>query len=315
MTHASLFSGFGAADLAAVSLGWTNIFNCEIDPFCQHVLKCHFPDATQYSDIHAADFTIWRGRIDVLTGGFPCQPFSQAGKRRGTDDERYLWGEMLRTIGEIQPRWVVGENVLGIVNWSRGLVFEQVCSDMEAAGYEVTPYVLPAAGVGAPHQRYRVFFVAYRADAGTQTVQREWQDGVHFSKLAANTSSVYGWDLCRQAPRKPTFKVNSNDGRDGITPYSVLKRHEKRHEIRTSGECIQLNGFDRFPTQSPVCSRDDGLSTRLGTNTILNGKRLTYPKWREESIKAYGNAIVPQVLLQIFKTIERYENPNHILWR
>nr|MDE5945561.1 DNA cytosine methyltransferase [Rikenella sp.] len=116
MTHASLFSGIGGFDLAAEWAGWTNLFNCEIDPFCRRVLKYHFPNAEQYTDIRGTNFAVWRGRIDVLTGGFPCQPFSVAGKRLGTDDHRHLWPEMLRAIREIRPRWVVGENVRGILS-------------------------------------------------------------------------------------------------------------------------------------------------------------------------------------------------------
>lgn len=160
MTHASLFSGIGGFDLAAEWAGWTNAFNCEIDPFCRKVLKYHFPNAEQYEDIRTTDFTVWKDRIDVLTGGFPCQPFSLAGKRRGTEDYRYLWPAMLDVIRTVRPRWVVGENVYGIVNWSEGMVFEQVCADLEAAGYEVQPYIIPACGVGAPHRRDRCWFVA-----------------------------------------------------------------------------------------------------------------------------------------------------------
>ena len=162
MTHASLFSGIGGFDLAAEWMGWQNVFNCEIDPFCRKVLAYHFPDAKQYEDIKTTDFTIHRGHIDVLTGGFPCQPFSLAGKRKGANDDRYLWPEMLRAIREIRPRWVVGENVLGIVNWSDGMVFEQVQADLEAAGYEVQPFLIPACAVDAPHRRDRVWFVAHR---------------------------------------------------------------------------------------------------------------------------------------------------------
>ena len=171
MTHASLFSGIGGFDLAAEWAGWTNSFNCEIDPFCRKILKYHFPDAEQYGDIRTADFTIWRDRIDVLTGGFPCQPFSLAGKGTGTEDDRYLWPEMLRVIRAVRPRWVVGENVFGIVNWSEGMVFDKVCSDLEAAGYEVQPYIIPACGVGAPHRRDRCWFVAHRTDAGIETMR------------------------------------------------------------------------------------------------------------------------------------------------
>lgn len=152
MTHASLFSGIGGFDLAAEWAGWTNVFNCEVDPFCRKVLKYHFPKAAQYEDIRTTDFTVWRDRIDVLTGGFPCQPFSVAGNRKGTGDDRYLWPEMLGAIREIRPRWVVGENVLGIVDWSEGLVFEQVCSDMENEGYEVNRLYFQLV-VSMPHTK------------------------------------------------------------------------------------------------------------------------------------------------------------------
>lgn len=158
MTHASLFSGIGGFDLAAELSGWNNNFWCEIEPFCQKILKYYFPTSKGYEDIKTTDFRIWRGKIDVLTGGFPCQPFSNAGKRKGTEDNRYLWPEMLRAIREIQPGWIVGENVFGIVNWSQGMVFEQVCVDLEDEGYEVQPFVLPAAGVNAPHKKGKSIF-------------------------------------------------------------------------------------------------------------------------------------------------------------
>jgi DNA (cytosine-5)-methyltransferase 1 len=116
LTHASLFSGIGGFDLAAEWAGWENIFHCEWNPFGQKVLAHHFPNSKSYNDITKTNFTIHEGTVDVLTGGFPCQPYSQAGKRLGKADDRHLWPEMLRTIREVKPRWVVGENVLGIVN-------------------------------------------------------------------------------------------------------------------------------------------------------------------------------------------------------
>lgn len=120
MTHASLFSGIGGFDLAAEWMGWENIFHCEWNPFGQKVLAHHFPNSKSYNDITKTDFTIHEGTIDVLSGGFPCQPYSSAGKRLGKEDERHLFPEMLRTIKEVKPTWVVGENVLGIVNWGGG---------------------------------------------------------------------------------------------------------------------------------------------------------------------------------------------------
>ena len=120
MTHASLFSGIGGFDLAAEWIGWDNIFHCEWNPFGQRVLAHHFPNSKSYNDITKTDFSIHAGQIDVLTGGFPCQPYSSAGKRLGKADERHLFPEMLRAINEVKPTWVVGENVLGIVNWGGG---------------------------------------------------------------------------------------------------------------------------------------------------------------------------------------------------
>lgn len=276
MLHASLFSGIGGFDLAAEWAGWTNAFNCEIDPFCRKVLKYNFPKAEQYGNIKTTDFTVWRGRIDVLSGGFPCQPFSVAGKRRGTEDDRHLWPEMLRAIREIAPRWVVGENVLGIVNWSDGLVFEQVCADLEAEGYEVLSFVLPAAGVDAPHLRYRTWFIAHRADAGPETMR-----GTEIEADRSGASS------------------DANSDRFGLGE----SEQESIDKCKGASDNCRNFSFDRFPSQSPVCSRDDELSMRLDGITV--------PKWRQESIKAYGNAVVPELVRRIFDTINRYEQLNN----
>ena len=159
-THGSLFSGIGGFDLAAEWMGWDNKFHCEWNPFGQSVLKHYWPNAETYTDITKTDFSLWRGRISILTGGFPCQPYSTAGKRLGKEDERHLWPHMRRAIREIQPRWVVGENVAGLISWNGGMVFDEVQAELEAEGFEVIPFVLPAAGVNAPHRRDRVWFVA-----------------------------------------------------------------------------------------------------------------------------------------------------------
>lgn len=262
MTHASLFSGIGGFDLAAEWAGWTNAFNCEIDPFCRRVLKYHFPNAIQYDDIKTTDFTVWRGRIDVLTAGFPCQPFSVAGKRKGTDDDRYLWPEVSRAVREIRPRWVVGENVRGFVNWSDGMVLDTVFADLEAIGYEVQPFVLPACAVGAPHRRDRVWIVAHRSDTGPESL-RERQE---------------------QADKR------------GIVTYTSGARPQRA--MSPDAELF-AESFSKFPTQSPVRCGNDGIRSELDGITV--------PAWRRESIKAYGNAIVPQVFYQIAETINQYE--------
>ena len=136
MKHGSLFSGIGGFDLASEWMGWENIFHCEINTFCRKVLHHYWPNSITYDDIKKTDFTIHRGNIDVLTGGFPCQPYSHAGKRKGSEDDRHLWPEFYRAIREISPTWVIGENVLGLVNWNEGMVFDEVLACLEDEGYE-----------------------------------------------------------------------------------------------------------------------------------------------------------------------------------
>ena len=173
MRHGSLFSGIGGFDLAAEWMGWTNVFHCEWMEFPRKVLDYHFPDADSHIDICKTDFKKYANKIDILTGGFPCQPFSLAGKRKGTDDERYLWGEMLRAIQEIKPRFVIAENVFGITNIDGGLVFEQVCLDLETEGYEVQPFIIPASAKNAPHRRDRCWFIAYADGNDGRSTNRE----------------------------------------------------------------------------------------------------------------------------------------------
>jgi DNA (cytosine-5)-methyltransferase 1 len=287
VNHASLFSGIGGFDLAAEWMGWNNVFNCEWEEFLRQVLKHHFPNAIQHGDIKELDATTYAGRIDILTGGFPCQPYSTAGKRKGKEDERHLWPEMLRVIRECAPRYVVGENVRGLVGWNGGLVFEEVCADLEAQGYAVQPFVLPACAIGAPHRRDRVWFVAY-ADNGQRKRQNE--------KLRT------GWDASTGSRSR---SVANSDGlrlEHGTEPGSIAQgEREIRERIARQPPSTSWTGF---PTVPPVCGGDDGLPKELDG--------ITFPKWRRESIKAYGNAIVPQVALQIFKAINLYENGTNV---
>lgn len=372
MRHGSLFSGIGGFDLASEWMGWENVFHCEWNPFGQKVLNYYWPKAITYNDITKTDFSIHRGTIDILTGGFPCQPYSSAGKRLGKEDSRHLWPEMLRTIREIQPTYVVGENVRGLTNWNGGLVFDEVQADLEAQGYEVTPFLLPACAVNAPHRRDRIWFVAYSSSAsqgakelrqvrpengkisreGTQTVyDASRPDGIEGT--TTNTSSI---GLCKHGEGQRLLfetlgasvgmgKENATDSESNdakrISEFNNNKwqnSEEKRsgfwNEFRSNGSiqdvtdsnsigqewrCDTTNGkttirnffsksyartnkrniWQNFPTSSPICDGNDGISDRLDG--------ITFPKWRQESIKAGGNAIVPQVVHQIFKAIEEYE--------
>ena len=417
MTHGSLFSGIGGFDLAAEWMGWENVFHCEWNEFGQKVLNYYWPNAKSYTDITKTDFSIHRGSIDILTGGFPCQPYSMAGKRKGKEDNRHLWPEMLRAIKEIQPSWVVGENVHGLINWSGGLVFHEVQTDLEAAGYEVFPYVLPACAVNAPHRRDRIWFIAHR-----NIEQREWEErgfqsesfdgskkitpnpndtgsatyrsrnnGSEQEKISkrenpfvehnglSNTGIITnpnehtegssgksrsidssGSDNYDESEKRRTkteqhigcnkvqsnvtdtnsngqhrgnseYEVNTGEGREyaqhdieqicntsdtigiGLEWSIQTGEHEgQRQQISQRGKISEYLHesraavrFENFPTQSPLCGRNDGVSSELVGITI--------PKHRTESIKAYGNAIVPQVAYQIFKTIAEYEKNNQII--
>lgn len=331
MRHGSLFSGIGGFDLAAEWVGWENVFHCEWNTFGQKVLKYYWPNAESFTDITKTNFSKYENKIDILTGGFPCQPYSSAGKRRGKEDERHLWPEMLRAIREIRPRWIVGENVFGLINWSAGLVFHEVQTDLEAAGYEVQPYVLPAAAVNAPHRRDRVWFIAHAvsecygsnklqsirskdAKASGKRAQTFYNDirsnGVEGNATYTNSN---GLNKCNSENEKYTSQRGINAQCDANKVGKSNATHTKSQRFQKSEKIGKLerirfeqsnqgNNWERFPTQSPLCSRNDGLSNKLDG--------ITFSKWRNETIKAAGNAIVPQVALQIFKAINEYENLN-----
>ena len=341
MTHGSLFSGIGGFDLAAEWMGWENKFHCEWNPFGQRVLKHYWPNSESFTDITKTDFTKYANKIDILSGGFPCQPYSSAGKRKGKEDERHLWPEMLRAIREISPRFVVGENVRGLTNWNGGMVFEEVCAELESYGYQVAPVIIPACGVGAPHRRERIWFVAYADGAeqrnNTRTNDREaekvWRqnpgdvpgefcgDGnvTDSNSRGLERSTEVRWDsfdVERKSQPRITTNSNSPSTKHTIQTGRYLPTSEinngiiiqpKGLRLQESSEVGEMErigskltgkrtNWNQFPTQSPVCSGNDGLSGELDG--------ITFPRWRNESIKAYGNAIVPQVAYQIFKALE-----------
>lgn len=331
-------------------MGWENLFHCEINEWCQKVLRFHFPKSIQYDDITRTDFAPWRGKVDVLTGGFPCQPFSTAGKRRGAEDDRYLWPEMLRAIREIRPAWVIGENVAGILSMvqpgsevtvesqaslfetsdketllEQEYVIETVCRDLEREGYSVQPILIPACGVGAPHKRYRVWFIASdRSDARIEGLRQKRKDKVHGCLVATDTygEKLQKWlkNNGREIEEENIARLDNGVERSccirafadsdnerlstiGITDRISSEEREKKRRCLmqyTSNDWPALSAerWKDFPTQPPVCRRNDGLPFDVDYLAI------SFTKWRQESIKAYGNAIVPQVAFEIFKAIE-----------
>ncbi len=290
MKHGSLFSGIGGFDLAAEWMGWQNVFHCEMNPFGQRVLAHHFPNSKLHEDVTTFPASDYARRIDILTGGFPCQPYSMAGKRKGKEDERHLWPAMLEVIRGIQPRWVVGENVRGLVNWNDGLVFEEVCADLEVIGYSVQPFILPAAAVNAPHRRDRVWFVAHA-------------NGSHDGRAARKDASESGKERIHQRNAVRQFAEPGEVQRNATNTEGIRRKNplpNRKLEGRRFGERSKSSTWDSFPSQPPICGGDDGLPAELDG--------ITFSKWRNESIKAYGNAIVPQVTHQIFQAIQQYED-------
>jgi DNA (cytosine-5)-methyltransferase 1 len=293
MRHGSLFSGIGGFDLASEWMGWENVFHCEWNEFGQKVLKYYWPKAITYNDITKTDFSIHRGTIDIVTGGFPCQPYSSAGKRLGKEDERHLWPEMLRAIREIQPTWVVGENVRGLTNWNGGLVFDEVQAELEAEGYEVTPFLLPACGVNAVHRRDRIWFIAYNVS---------YSDSIGFQETRSKQQTTR---ITRSSLQRTTSDSNGI-GQIGEWEQRSIDKQRKGRKKRF-GELgnNEFSRWEKFPISAPICDGDDGISDRLDG--------ITFSKWRNESIKAGGNAVVPQVVYQIFKAIDQYNQLNNQL--
>jgi len=280
MKQMELFAGIGGFGLAGRWAGIETICQVEIDPFCLKVLQKNFPNAERHADIKNFDGTKYFGAVDIISGGFPCQPYSTAGKRLGKEDERHLWPEMLRVIREARPRWVVGENVGGIISWSGGLVFEEVCADLEAIGYEVQPFVLPACSVDAPHRRDRVWFVAHstrcndRRGSGEFSQKNGRQERCNFSSFVS-TNEI----------RNDT---NSNgSGWAKLNPSAVSN---------WPGFCSgNVSGiWEKWTSEPAICGMDDGISAGLD-------------KHRNKRIKALGNAIVPQVAYKIFLAIKQLE--------
>lgn len=410
LNHISFFSGEGGFDLASELTGWNNIAHCEKDPFCLHILKYYWPNAKSYKNIIGQSFRKYRGIADVLSGGFPCQPYSVAGDRRGIEDDRHLWPEMFRAIREILPRFVVGENVSGIINWGSGVVFEQVCADLESAGYKVQPFILPACAVDAPHRRDRVFFIACRitSDSGSNGLksgrlgknkstkskgesegykwERIWNDywgngkqgttpnagsnGLYTTKDGqSNTKGNDNNEARKKAVVKPKGRSSKTAGKNigvsekNISSNTIISRLEEwqneynrrieekirqrvRNEVNGSSsvkyvaytcdeglqrrklnktsykekqkrgqqspgstsELYKVADWSKFPTQSPVCSRNDGISSRLDTEAISKMKRSKRKSninfWREESLKCHGNAVVVPLIVELFKIID-----------
>ena len=293
-----LFSGIGGFSLGLESTGgFETIAFVEKNEFCQKVLKKHWPNITIEGDIR--DVKGEKYQADIVTGGFPCQPFSVAGKRKGTDDDRYLWDETIRVVRECRPRWFIGENVEGLININNGVVLRQVQTDLEEAGFQVQCIVIPAASVGAWHQRKRIWIMAYSdsnghwnkikgSDGKKKKIQDEhWKDDSTTRKFSG-TSSVW------QTSGKHVSNTNSiglggwNSKRCAVEGWSFLSREQercqmgskttRRDEYVSDSKSINSNGGESRNNKRKIknqkIKRETGGKNSNGHVSNSNGKGL-----------------------------------------
>lgn len=332
-THLSLFSGIGGLDLAAEWAGFSSVGQCEFADYPTKILERHWPDVPRWRDIRTLTGESFYERtglrtVDIISGGFPCQPFSTAGKQRGEEDDRYLWPEMVRVIADLRPTWVVGENVAGIIN----MALDKVLSDLEGQGYTTRTFLIPAAGVNAPHQRYRTAIVAYAdrigqfyrtdevkptergkppqpesgrcCEAMTDTTgqglegdaRSELQgNGIRFASSGKNVSNPNRPVLQRERAKQQTAgtardsKNVSDTSSKGFQDGSGKKMPEEQDAERYYSRRGEPDGTRQWAVEPNVGRVAHGIPNRV------------------DRIKCLGNAVVPQQFYPIFRAIADIE--------
>tara|TARA_B100000900_G_scaffold69166_1_gene54350 strand:- start:8754 stop:9752 length:999 start_codon:yes stop_codon:yes gene_type:complete len=312
-----LFSGIGGFSLGLEWAGMSTVAFCERDPYCATILKKHWPDTPVHSDVRNLDGKDYADSIDLVAGGFPCQPFSVAGNRRGSDDDRHLWPEMLRIIQEAKPRWVIGENVFGIIN----MALDDVQADLEREHYEVRKFVLPAVAVDAHHRRDRVFIIAYRDPSlvNASSEHGRWDTdrrGGAWVELGGDVLAQTRRHQVSDATDRPSSHVADSHG-------ERLQRHGQEHQLRGFGEEGQAGGSgdvaDTNGTRGEVGISGQeswqeghaGESYHQGDQQLRRSPRGEWPAEprvgrvvdgipnRVDRIKGLGNAVVPQLIQAI----------------
>jgi DNA (cytosine-5)-methyltransferase 1 len=305
LTHFSLFSGIGGIDLAAEWAGFTTVGQVEWADYPTKVLEKHWPDVPRWRDIRsvtAEDFYNRTGlrTVDLISGGFPCQPFSVAGKQKGKRDDRYLWPEMLRVISEIKPTWVLGENVPGILS----IAGKTVCEDLEREGYAVTVFNFEAAAVGAPHRRDRVFFVAHSSitERPNCPSKANVADTDHTgNRTPASRIDGNGQEKNKGWEEQP-FVRTCRCGQNVANTSCKLREWDRRTRDRRSES---PNG-SRRAVESGLGMLVDGLSYWLDGYWRVEPdipRIATGVKNRVDRLKCLGNAVVPQQVYPILKAI------------
>ena len=317
MNHLDLFSGIGGFSLALEKVGFKTIGFCEVDPYCRLLLQKHWKGVTIHNDIKKLEAKDIKEPIDILTGGFPCQPYSVAGKQKGTDDNRYLWPEMFRVIKEVKPTWIIAENVRGIINIQDGMVFETVCSNLESEGFEIQPFIIPAAGVGAPHKRERVWIVGYskhngsltskirrgnkEADAGTQKRQNQTIESEGTSRSSNNEIMENSRRTLRQGAK--FSKENADESKQKNANKSERSGSTSEHYVADS-ERIHVQG-QQDRSRQEQSRRESWWEFEPDVGRVANGV-----PGRVYRLKGLGNSIVPQIAEEIGKAIWKTLNQN-----
>lgn len=270
LTVGSLFSGIGGFDLGLERAGFKIKWQVEINEFCQKILTKHWPKVPKFRDIRDCGEHNLEA-VDLICGGFPCQPFSIAGKRKGKEDERALWPEMLRVISELKPAWVVGENVAGFIS----LGLDDCLSDLENQGYETQAFIIPACAINAPHKRDRVWIVAYAESSRNNNngrLRTKFKNGDRREVVAGNEIGVYKKEILTYAASarlEGTLRQSESGDRGRFT-------------AQDRGQS-QIGDKDWFKITTKLCRVDNGLSSRL------------HKTERIDRLKALGNAVVPQI--------------------
>ena len=317
MNHLDLFSGIGGFALALEKVGFKTVGFCEVDPYCRLLLQKHWKGVTIHHDIKKLEAKDIKEPIDILTGGFPCQPYSVAGKQKGTDDNRYLWPDMFRVIKEIKPTFVVAENVRGIVNIQDGMVFETVCSDLESEGFEIQPFIIPAAGVGAPHKRERVWIVGYSKHNGSLTskirrgnqkvdarAQERQNQAIESQRTSRSNNNEIMENSRRTLRQGAKFdKENANESKqENANKFERSSSTPEHHVANTKGVHVQGQQDRSGQEQS---RRESWWEFEPNVGRVANGV-----PGRVHRLKGLGNSIVPQIAEEIGKAIWKTLNQN-----